>query len=239
MVVVRGGSGAGKTALLLTLAGRMTPSAGRLEVNGHLLPDAAAAVRREVSLTEIAGVNDLDPLLTVADHVDERLATTTWHPWVSGRDRTEALRRLDTLAAAAAAARPDAHLTATLEPRLRVRELTAIQRWVLALGLALVGDPAILVTDDVDALPSAADRVAAWSLLASLSRDRVVTVIASCHDLPHDVEALDGIPMRVVDLGAGRTGPAWALTGPTELDPADPLADPTDPLTELTAEKVH
>ena len=187
MVVVRGGSGAGKTALLLTLAGRMTPSAGRLE--GQRTPPPrrrGGGPSRGVSLTEIAGVNDLDPLLTVADHVDERLATTTWHPWVSGRDRTEALRRLDALAAAAAAAVPDAHLTATLGPRLRVRELTAIQRWC-----------------SPSAWPWSGTRRSSWPITSTPCRaqptgwrrgrssrhirDRVVTVIASCHDLPHDV----------------------------------------------------
>lgn len=212
LLVVHGPAGSGKTSLLLTLAARMRHTDGELEVAGRLLPDEAASVRRLAGLAEVAGVNDLDPLLTVGDHLDERLASATWHPWVSAAARDEATATLTTLLAFAARAgtglgpragaeRDDAvHVRADVSWRTRVRELSALERWVLGVALALVGRPAVVLVDDVDALRGPADRAAAWAVLAALPglvERPDLTVVATCHD-PADARTV----CRVLASGA-------------------------------------
>ncbi len=46
VVVVEGPAGSGKTALMLSLAGRMRIGAAKVKVAGLVLPEQAAAVRR-------------------------------------------------------------------------------------------------------------------------------------------------------------------------------------------------
>lgn len=54
-LVVRGATASQATALLLTIAGRVTPDAGILKVTGLLLPARAAAVRSRVGIATIEG----------------------------------------------------------------------------------------------------------------------------------------------------------------------------------------
>ncbi len=64
-VLVLHGSGAvGKTALLLSIAGRVTTHRGDLKVLGHVLPQHVHALRPEAAV--VAGRDDLDPAGTVA-----------------------------------------------------------------------------------------------------------------------------------------------------------------------------
>ena len=65
LVAVRGRNGSGKTALLLTLAGRMKPTAGTLTVGGFELPRQRSKVERHVGLALFSGLNDLQESLTV------------------------------------------------------------------------------------------------------------------------------------------------------------------------------
>jgi RND superfamily putative drug exporter len=80
VVVVDGAAHTGKTALLLTLGGRMRLAAGRAKVAGRVLPEQAAAVRRVVGYVdcgqtpalrrELAAVLRRRPTLVLVDHAD-------------------------------------------------------------------------------------------------------------------------------------------------------------------------
>ncbi|MGV8084525.1 MAG: MMPL family transporter [Coriobacteriia bacterium] len=80
LLAVRGERGSGKTALLLTIAGRMAPSDGRLKVLGRVLPDEAAAVRPSVGIVlcesadpacdQLDAALRLRPSVVVLDDVD-------------------------------------------------------------------------------------------------------------------------------------------------------------------------
>jgi RND superfamily putative drug exporter len=80
VVVVDGGPHTGKTALLLTLGGRMRLLTGRVKVAGLVLPEQAAAVRRTVGYVdcgptpglrrELAAVMRRRPKLVLVDHAD-------------------------------------------------------------------------------------------------------------------------------------------------------------------------
>ncbi|MCP8712162.1 ATP-binding cassette domain-containing protein, partial [Streptomyces sp. AC04842] len=72
LIAVTGPSGSGRTCLLLTLTGRMKPTEGRAVVGGLELPRRMAAVRRRSALAHVAGVTDLEPALTVAEHLREQ-----------------------------------------------------------------------------------------------------------------------------------------------------------------------
>ncbi|NQX14129.1 MMPL family transporter [Microbacteriaceae bacterium VKM Ac-2855] len=58
VLVVRGAHRSGKSALLLTIAGRLHPDAGKLKVAGYVVPIRAAAVRGKVALVRLAGSSD-------------------------------------------------------------------------------------------------------------------------------------------------------------------------------------
>lgn len=59
VTAVRGRNGSGKSALLLTLAGRMKPTGGMLFVGGLELPRERAKAERHVGLGLFKGLNDL------------------------------------------------------------------------------------------------------------------------------------------------------------------------------------
>ncbi|WP_369052720.1 ATP-binding cassette domain-containing protein [Kineococcus terrestris] len=197
LVVVRGGTGSGKTALLLALAGRLRLDAGRLDVLGHPLPGGAGAVRRAVALGGVRGVDDLDDVLTVGQHVAERLVLHQpwWRPWASRAAVEDRLAHLRDLLGAADGER------AALDADAPVGDLPPLDRALLAAGLGLLGRPDALAVDDVDALRRAADRRRAWAALAALrtATGRPLTVLATCTDstdLPADTPG----PVVVVDL---------------------------------------
>jgi RND superfamily putative drug exporter len=256
VVLVHGAPGAGKTSLLLSVAGRMVTSGGTLQVAGRILPDELAVVRRQVSLAEVAGVNDLDPLLTIDDHIGERLAATTWHPWVSGAARERAHGALTDLLSYAVSTEPEAHSAASLEADRVVRSLQPLERWVLGVSLALIGDPEIIVCDDVDGLRGEVDRRAAWAVVGRLTQlaaapgrsrrgtgGHPLVVVASCRDPHFAREALGGIPVVDVPMQrpAGRVGVAGDdLAGPRPESLLPPDADPlADPMTDLFTSKVR
>jgi putative drug exporter of the RND superfamily len=61
VVVVDGQVGSGKTALLLTLAGRMRLSGGRAKIAGLVLPEQSAAVRRRTAVVDCRRLTAADP----------------------------------------------------------------------------------------------------------------------------------------------------------------------------------
>nr|WP_246315000.1 ATP-binding cassette domain-containing protein [Kineococcus aurantiacus] len=198
VLVVRGRAGQGKTSLLLTLAGRMRPTAGHLAVLGEPLPARAGAVRRRVALAEVRGVNDLDDALTVEQHVAERLVLhQPWHrPWVSDAQVGEQLERAGQVLARTADAGAD---VPALRPREFVSDLDPLERMTLGVVLALIGRPDVLVVDDVDSLRRGEDRRRAWASLAALRGTTPLTVVASCSDTS-DVRWRSGDHHTLLDL---------------------------------------
>ncbi len=72
LIAVEGPSGSGRTCLLLALTGRMKATEGTAEVGGAGLPKQLGAARQVSALAHVPGVTDLDPALTVAEHLHER-----------------------------------------------------------------------------------------------------------------------------------------------------------------------
>jgi len=84
--------------------------------------------------------------------------------------------------------------------RKRVRELSGGMKQRLALAIALLGDPPVLVLDEVTASLDACGRSDFVALLSHLARnDGRVTLFAS-----HRVEEIDAVATRVITLQRGR-----------------------------------
>ncbi|WP_371672075.1 ATP-binding cassette domain-containing protein [Streptomyces sp. NBC_00289] len=188
LLAVEGPSGSGRTCLLLALTGRMKPTQGVAVVGEFKLPRQMTALRRVSAVANVAGVTDLDPALTVGEHLEERaLLQRRFDGPLRGllRPRSERLAaarlRVDTALSAAGLDRealPKGFRTA-------VRDLERLEALRLSVALALIGRPGLLGVDDADMKLSAAEREEVWALLRSLT-EAGTTVVAVCGEAPQD-----------------------------------------------------
>ncbi|MEU3367122.1 ATP-binding cassette domain-containing protein [Streptomyces pseudogriseolus] len=239
LIAVTGPSGTGRTCLLLALTGRMRPTEGRAVVGGLELPRRMAAVRRRSALAHVAGVTDLDPALTVAEHLREQELLSRRFGGARGalpgprrlirpraERREERRRRVDEALAAAGlglGALPKGGRTA-------VRDLERVEALRLSLALALLGRPRLLGIDDADLKLSAAEREEVWTLLRSVSGTGV-TVLAVCSEPPPGAVVVRTGAERAggpETEGAAPTGdgPGRSPAGPDGDEPHDSPAGP-------------
>jgi ABC-2 type transport system ATP-binding protein len=185
-----GPNGAGKTTTFRAILGLTRPEAGRIEVLGTpISTDLPRLVKRIGAVVEEPGLH------RTLDAVDNmRVAAFTLG---AGHDRIDEL--LDFVGLATDSHRPVSGFSKGMRQRL-------------ALAIALLGDPEILVLDEpLDGLDPAG-QVTLKATLRALVDDRAKTVIVSSHDLA-DVESLAD---HVVVLSRGRTvteGPLEELLG--------------------------
>ncbi|MFI6643811.1 ATP-binding cassette domain-containing protein [Streptomyces sp. NPDC050504] len=216
LIAVVGPSGSGRTSLLLALTGRMRPTEGSAAVGGLPLPDKMTAVRRTTALGPVPGVSDLDPSLTVDEHLRERALLQRRF----GGSVRDLLRPRGERAAASRARVADALAAVGLNPRTlpkrgrtSVRDLERLEALRLSLALALVARPGLVAVDDADMKLSDAERETAWELLRSLAAGGT-TVLAVCSQAPEDAVVV-------------RTTTARAAAGQDPQDPQNPQ-DQTD-----------
>ncbi|MFE1443152.1 ATP-binding cassette domain-containing protein [Streptomyces sp. NPDC058739] len=216
LIAIEGPSGTGRTCLLLALTGRMKATRGTAAVGDLALPRRMAAVRGVSALAHVPGVTDLDPALTVAEHLHERALlqrrfTASVRALLRPRRerRAEAALRIDTALAAAGldlAALPKGSRTA-------VRDLERLEALRLSVALALIGRPRLLGVDDTDLKLSDSERAEVWSLLGSLAAGGT-TVLAVCSEAPEGAVAVStgapgGAPADTADEDTdGRTAAA-------------------------------
>ncbi|WP_233273338.1 ATP-binding cassette domain-containing protein [Streptomyces broussonetiae] len=192
LIAIEGPSGSGRTSLLLALTGRMKPTEGTAAVGGLGLPKRMAALRRISAVANVSGVTDLEPALTVGEHLRERALLQSRFT-----DSLPDLLRPRPQRAHEARLRVDAALAAAgldLESlpkgsRTAVRDLERLQELRLSVALALLGRPGLLGVDDIDLKLSDAERAEAWDLLRSLTRAGT-TVAAVCRTAPADCVAV-------------------------------------------------
>ncbi|MFH8286733.1 ATP-binding cassette domain-containing protein [Streptomyces antibioticus] len=230
LIAIEGPSGSGRTSLLLALTGRMKATEGTAAVGEARLPKQLGAVRRVSALAHVTGVTDLDPALTVGEHLRERaLLQRRFGGSVRELLRpraeraSEARLRVDTALAAAGLDRE----ALPKGMRTAVRDLERIEALRLSVALALVGRPRLLGVDDTDLKLSEAESAEVWDLLRSVTGSGT-TVLAVCAEAPQDTVALSTRPRRPDDEndedsagGEGGDAPAQdeapaERTGPTE-----------------------
>jgi ABC-type multidrug transport system ATPase subunit len=183
LVAVVGAQGEGRTSLLLTIAGRMRPTSGSLDVLGHHLPSGRARVQSHCALANFTGIDTLDDALTVGELIRERadLSVPLWRrPIAIGDDAMNDLMDLVYDGQA-----PD--------PATVVWHLTPLQVAQTRLLLALIGGPRLIVVDDADVVRDPAEQARLWSTLQRICSTGVTIVAASTSRaaIPGDVRAVD------------------------------------------------
>ncbi|MCM2428957.1 ATP-binding cassette domain-containing protein [Streptomyces sp. RKAG337] len=211
LIAVEGPSGTGRTCLMLALTGRMKATEGHAEVHGHPLPRRMPAVRRISALGPVDGISALEPALTVAEHLRERVLLQRRFASRAARDRAD-------VAAALKAAGLELDSLVKGE-RTAVRDLERLEALRLGVALALLPRPRVLGIDDVDHKLGDTDRELAWSMLRSVA-DAGTTVLGVCTRAPEDALV---VPTRAAGTAAQGTT-------------ADATADLTADATEETEE---
>lgn len=181
VTAVLGPTGSGKTALLLTLSGRMRPTHGSVRVDGLEAATHMPAVRRRAGLGQVPGVNDLDDSLTAGQHAREAILFRG----AAGDTPRSVLSRVGL----------DEH------ERTPVRDLDVEQRERLGIAMGLVGSPAVLLVDDIDHDLDILQQERLMELLRGVAADGVAVVAAAINR--RTAELAD----RIVLLGGEDTAP--------------------------------
>ncbi len=203
VLLLVGRVGSGRSSLLLTLAGHMRPTDGRLTVFGYDVHGYARRVHQLVSVARI-GEAELAPQLTVAESVEERALLEVADRGVAG-DRFRRACELVGL---------------SVHQQALVRELPSVDRTLLALALALVRAPLLVVIDDVDAGLNAPDEHSVWQGIRAVA-DSGVTVAAATTD-PAPAEGCFDVPLTLGSLPDGGGPGSQAPAGQLPCPPADP-----------------
>jgi len=158
LVAIAGPGGSGRSAVLLTLGGRMRPSAGVLKVCGLLLPEYATQARSKTAVARIGGAVTLDPELRVRDLVRERS--------LMARCSRGAFEPACSV------------LQASFDERAVVGALDAHQVTLLALALGLMEGRPIVFLDDLDQGSDEGSQAWLWRA-ARRAADTGVCVVAT------------------------------------------------------------
>ena len=163
--VIQGFAGSGRTSLLLTLSGRMRPSAGELNVLGHTERSAIRAV------SAIAGFQDIDTIsesVTVRDLITEQIRwDAAWYRLI----RRAGQRELEQVCAPVFGDRPLPELTEY------VSDLGELDNLLLRIAVANTRIPPLLLVDDLEQVRDEGERIRLVERLAVLGARQ--TVIAS------------------------------------------------------------
>jgi RND superfamily putative drug exporter len=174
-LVVVAGSGVDRKLLTATLAGRLDPVSGRVQVAGHPLPSESAIVARLVALEDVGGSDRAEVRVSVAELLQERSRLTQpWYRAAGSRRRAKVwIERVNSVLE-----------DSSLNPRTTIEQLPQLQRAVALAAVALAESTPIVVLDlldafgdprDEDAFLRAIDRLAPASttlLVALPSRER-------------------------------------------------------------------
>ena len=171
ITVLIGPNGSGKTTTLEMITTLRSPTSGTIEVFGLNTRTARQQVRRLVGVA-LQG-SALDPLMTPVEALRLQARALGMR---AERARSRADEVIDLLALAEAA-------------HQRVGTLSGGNRRRVDLGVALVGDPLLLVLDEPTSGIDPVSRLGLWDELRRLQHDRGTTILLSTQDL-HEAEVL-------------------------------------------------
>ena len=154
----------GKTELLLTLTGHMRHTSGKLSVAGLELPKNEAAIRRIAGMGFFEEVNEVQPLLSLRAVTSAEL---NLQDKPSGSKAT-----LEYLEAWGFADRA----------KVKTETLDKYDRVCFGIALGLVGDPALLVVDDIEGDLTLAQGKEIMDMLRRVAHEHGVTVVVACTD---------------------------------------------------------
>lgn len=178
-------AGSGRTSLLLTLVGRMAPSSGDIRVLDLPLPAKRRALHQISTLAHFDGIDDLDEGLTVHEVLAERAALLA--PLWKKPQRTDDLGVAEICGPLFGShPLPSAHA--------QIWHLDVLQVSLLRMALALMGQPRLLVVDDIDTLADPAHQRHVWEGLQRVAASQGTTIVgcsATADTLPPGVLAYD------------------------------------------------
>jgi len=168
-VAVVGPSGSGKTTLLAMIGGLLTPTSGRIEVNGRdiarLSRGQQAAYRRE-SVGYVFQANNLLPYLTAIENIQLPMSFAS----VPAKERVSAAKELlDVLGIPEIADR-------------RLGEMSGGQQQRVALGVALANRPTLLLADEPTGELDSRSSDEVFSAIRAVNDAFGTTVIVVTHD---------------------------------------------------------
>ena len=163
-------AGSGRTALLMTLSGRMRPMGGDLTVMGRTRTTAIFAN------SALAGVDELDTVaesVTVRDLITEQLRwDAAWHRLIPRADEADLVRVCGLVFG-----------ELSLPPLTEyVEELTELDGLLLRIALANTARPELLVVGNLDQVASDDSRALLLGRLVELGREQTV-ITASVNDV--------------------------------------------------------
>ncbi|BFU42913.1 ATP-binding cassette domain-containing protein [Krasilnikovia sp. MM14-A1004] len=174
LVAIVGDAGSGRTTALLALTERFKLSAGKVRLVGP------------AALGHVANVEQPENLLTVADHVRERLA-------LLGRSTRSA----------------EAVISGGLyglDPKLQGWEMTPYQKQVLGVVLARLADPAVIALDGIDEGLDPNEQEDLWRILARIATGGVAIMVTAREMDPARVTTI--LRLSAPPEPGGRTAPA-------------------------------
>ena len=178
LTVLSGRGGSGRTALALTISGRMKPKTGTLEVLGHTKP---SEIRKHVAIAGVEDIDQLDRDVKISTVFGEHRAWS--RPWTSLRKRA-----------------PQDYYEEICSPVFGTRSLPPLDAYVsqicsldrILIRLALALHPAnhseigMLIMDDLDQVHETEDRLVLISILNQLAQ-KIPVVVNAVNPLPPDI----------------------------------------------------
>ena len=165
LAVVAGPSGSGRSALLLTLAGRMRGWTGALRIGGYDAARESRAVRRFSSIARIGSMIELEPRHTVGEAITERALIDNVRPRPAHQIVHHAAREFDL----------------RLDDDALIDRLTAVDRGILAVLLATVRPAELVIFDDVDRDLDPEQQGRLWAVLEAFTGDQITVVASTVH----------------------------------------------------------
>ena len=164
LLALRGQNGSGKTALLLTLAGRMVANQGTLTLLGHSMPKERRKIQKRIGLGEIKGLNDMGDNLSVIYAVGaefelygKRPKADTVHAYMQKWDLEDVAR-------------------------LQIKDLSEEMRIRVGIALGMVNDPDMLCVDNVEDQLTSVQSMRLMEFLGQIAHEHNMAVIVACTD---------------------------------------------------------
>ena len=175
-----GVSGSGKSTLVSLLAGLLLPDSGRIDIDGHDLTgldDPARARVRARSIGVVLQSGNLIPFLSARENVELALE-------LGGGSRPKS--RMSPKSKAS-----DLLSELGLEHRLDhlPRRISGGEAQRVALAMALVGDPALLLADEITGELDSTDAEQVMEMIFDASRERGLTVFFVTHSAEYAARA--------------------------------------------------
>ena len=190
--VIIGPNGAGKTSLVNQIGGQLVPSAGRIFLTGQDITGLSPDRISRIGIARTFQRNNLFQNLSVLENLRLALEVRIGNPLDCFRaaDRNTALM-------ARAIELMDQVRLGTDGSRI-VRSLSYGEQRQLEIGMALAGDPKVLLLDEPTSGMSPAETARMIELIAGLSRSLAVLMIE------HDMKVVFSIADRVTVLYYGK-----------------------------------